>query len=43
MLIAYAFTRQIEISVGIAIVELLGKTLMYFLFDTMWERWRTTK
>jgi uncharacterized membrane protein len=36
--IAYIFTRGIELSVGIAIVELIGKTLLYWIFDVLWEK-----
>jgi len=38
MVIAYIFTGSLVVSIGIGMVEIVIKLLLFFLHDAFWER-----
>lgn len=36
--ISYAFTRSITVSGGIALCEMVAKTLWYYVHERLWDR-----
>jgi len=41
-LIAYFFTKEFFIASGIAIVEMVAKTILYYMYERFWNKvsWR---
>lgn len=39
-IIAYLFTKEFLIASGIAILEMIAKTVLYYLYERFWNRLR---
>lgn len=38
ILISFILTKELKLSIGIGVFELIGKILLYWMFEILWEK-----